>query len=57
MAKPKALTWIPWDVKPPKAEIIAGWVTVLALDLWCTLSSMVHPIIGGYIFSTIHVGT
>ena len=50
--KPKALTWIPWEVKPSKAEMIPGWVTFLALDFQCTLPPMVYLIIVGvYIFN------
>ena len=32
-------------INPPKARIILGWETFLALDLWCTLPPMFHPII------------
>ena len=34
---------------PPKASILLGWVTILALDYRCTLPPMVHPIIVGYL--------
>ena len=44
---PKGLIRIPWklEVKLPKAIIVLRWVTFLALDFWCTLPPMVHPII------------
>ena len=35
------------EVEQPKAEIVLGWVTVLALDFRCTPPPMVHPIIVG----------
>ena len=33
------------EVKLPKAGILLGWVTFLALDFQCTLPPLVHPII------------
>ena len=32
-------------VKPTKTRILLRWVTFLALDLWCTLPHVLHPII------------
>ena len=35
------------NVKLPKARRVLGWVTFLALEFWCILPPMIHPILGG----------